>query len=660
MPKRSKAGKRTSLAPPSPRRIWVPSGPESVPKTDPGRPDSTDGTDPPGTSFPNDVAASIHDFFGYLTTSAGSGGGGVTAARPGKGQWTVVAGFVALEDEDVAGDVTSTTPISRTADETRRDARPDQDDPIIPGDPVSVPPGQPYSTQGSRDRRKPLGRWRTMRICSLASGVKCLGGPVSAHKRPKDRPQTESSAATPSSAVPLPHDTTTARDIGSWSERDSQIIDMHAEILARRELECLLMREMRTLIQRHRRFRVTDSPSMDIEDDEPDEELEPFLLELVFPRPAANDDSCGPLQSLSARPWFRLKPSIQLVLYTSHAPCGAASDAAHLRRLDIEDSRMHVLLSRLGIHPPSSPPAADGSSASAFRESKSLEVPPVCKKPSRADAPPTTAFSCSDKLGRWQWLGFQGGRLARLFEPLVAVEGAVDRMSELREGPAPVRLGGLVVGEDYEQGSMCKIFGRLRVQGAEATYARLGQGLDEVLSGKADTHGRRWLRGLIDREPCTIWQSTVPFANGRSAATVDSTFMNEPALPPAFDVEHLQGMPLPLLRDILLPPPSSAPVPFPVAISYHANSTPQAIGPNGRLSGVTRDKKTKAWGANSVARVARGRMWDSFEALVGEYEQAFGSVNGQGRRKGGPGWVEASMWMEASGPYAGWHATLDA
>lgn len=586
-----------------------------------------------------------------------------------------MAGFVALEDEDVTAHVTS-TPVPRTVDETSREAQPHQDDPIIPGDPIGVPCGPSYSTQNSRDRRNTLGRWRTMKICSLASGVKCLGGTIPDSRLPKNRPQTESSAATPSSAVPLPHETATPREIGHWSERDSQLVDMHAEILARRELECLLMREVRTLIRRHERSQGTDSPTVDLENDL-GEEFEPFLLELVIPRPAAIDVPCGrplehtkitserPSKDLSARPWFRLKPSIQLILYTSHAPCGAASDAAHLRRLDIEDSRIHTLLSRLGIHDPSPNPADDGSSVSAFRESKSLEIPPVCKKPSRADAPPTTAFSCSDKLGRWQWLGFQGGRLARLFEPLVG-NGALDSIPELRdgapgEGPAPLRLGGLVVGEDYEEASLRKIFGRGRARGADAAYARLGRGLDEVLPGNADSQGGRWLRGLIEDEPCTIWQSTVPFAYGRSAATVDSTSVNELALPPALDAEKLQGMPLPLLRDILLPPPpSSAPVPFPVAISYHANSTPQAIGPNGRLSGVTRDKKTKAWGANSVARVARGRMWDSFEALVGEYEEAFGRLGLEGRRKGGPGWVGASMWMEARGPYAGWHATPDA
>ncbi|GHJ88960.1 hypothetical protein NliqN6_5362 [Naganishia liquefaciens] len=684
MPKKSTAGKRASIPPPPCKRIWVPTSSESIQ----GGPVRTDGEDSSSTTFSNDIAASIHEVFEFLTKSAGSSGGGVTAARPGRGQWTVVAGFVALEDVDGTGGTTR-APVQRTVDETTREGIPtspsDHEDPTIPVELTSTPFGQSCRIHHSGDRRNLSGKWRKLRVCSVASGVKCLGGYVLDSNPLRGQPA-EPSATRPVSGGPPSPATQRPRQADSWSERDSQLVDMHAEILARRELECLLMREMRTLVKRYRRSAAKEPPGPSPENNL-DEDPEPFLLELVFPRftrfanpresPALRDTIIGERTSkeLPIRPWFRLKPSIQLVLYTSHAPCGAASDAAHLRRLDAEDAKIGALFSRLGIQNPATNPAADGlhhtaSPVSAFRESKSLEVPPICKKPSRADAPPTTAFSCSDKLGRWQWLGFQGGRLAPFFERRdmeLEMDAVVDLCTDrATRAPAPVRLGGLIVGEDYEKVSLRKIFGRGGIDGSATGYARLGQGLDEVLCGKADSYGKRWLQGLLDEEPCGISHSTVPFAYGRAAAAmISSNPESEPSVPPSFDLDKLCGMPLPLLRDVLLPPPASAPVPFPVALSYHAYSTPQAIGPNGRLSGVTRDKKTKAWGPNSVARVARGRIWDAFEALVCEYEEVFGPIVTAGyrkgeRRKGGRGWIEASTWMEAKGPYAGWHAGSDA
>jgi tRNA-specific adenosine deaminase 1 len=39
-------------------------------------------------------------------------------------------------------------------------------------------------------------------------------------------------------------------------------------------------------------------------------------------------------------------------------------------------------------------------------------------KPGRADSPPTTSFSCSDKIATWSVLGLQGAMLEPLFEPV--------------------------------------------------------------------------------------------------------------------------------------------------------------------------------------------------------------------------------------------------
>lgn len=563
MPKRTKPLNK-GIPPPAVKRTWLPAAGQSN-----------------AEEFPDTVADAVHGFFEFLTCSRGHGGGGVTAARPGKGQWTVVAGFVVLTDVE--------TGMSKTKDGG------------------SVDPARSGGTAGTLETNEGKGeaghshvgmeadgKWVDMTLCSIASGVKCLGGSISNDSRS----QPLSTVSTVHHELP-----THTPDGPRWTERDTQLVDMHAEILARRELECLLVHEARVLIARHQRT------SSQIDEGE-GQSTEPLVLELVVP----------PTDS-SQRAWFRVKEGTQLVLYTSHAPCGAASDAAHIRRLDAEDTTILALLTDLNLD---IPPMREDE-VSAFREEKSRDVPKVVKKPSRADAPPTEAYSCSDKLGRAQWLGFQGGRLARLMDS---------------EGP--VRLSGLIVGEDYEEECLRKIFGR------GEGYSRVGE-VERVLEGREGSV-RRWLEGLITGEPCRIWETTTRFAHGRESATPDASV--RPRIPANVEWDEIQHLPLPMLRDILLP--STAPTPFPVALAWHAYSIPQAIGPNGRLSGVTRDKRTKTWGENSVARVARGRMWDAYEELVGDYQAAFGPLRGDGV-KGGPGWREASAWMEERGPYARWH-----
>jgi tRNA-specific adenosine deaminase 1 len=39
-------------------------------------------------------------------------------------------------------------------------------------------------------------------------------------------------------------------------------------------------------------------------------------------------------------------------------------------------------------------------------------------KPGRADSPPTSCMSCSDKIAAWNVLGFQGALASRVFQPL--------------------------------------------------------------------------------------------------------------------------------------------------------------------------------------------------------------------------------------------------
>lgn len=596
MPKRKSSAQ--GIPPPASRRLCIPTQHTN---------NSSQTDEPLSENLPNEIADLVHTFFEYLTTSKGHGGGGLTAARPGSGQWTVVAGFVVLRD----------------LVESRKDTTENEGDWRLPHSAVD--------NTVSEGRTEIGGRWVDMTLISIASGVKCLGGAFPLNVAPiRMTPNsTGQHEKPPSSAVTVQG--------GRWSERDALVVDMHAEVLARREVECLLLWEMRVLVARFLRGASMTGDNDEIEIDG----TEPILLELIVSSPETiNNSTQG--EGETQKPYFRMKKGINLMLYTSHAPCGAASDAAHVRRLDAEDTLIREMLAGLnmsvgtiaheieksGNHYQQAPPSTRAEQAiSAFRRGKSHGIPPVVKKPSRADAPPTEAYSCTDKLSRAQWLGFQGGRLARFME-------------------APVRMRELVVGEDFEEECLERIFGR-----SGERYSRVRE-VVAVLEGR-DGGGRAWLEGLIQDEPCQILQTGRRFRYGREAATQGQA---TPRIPADVDLEEIRHMPLPLLRDVLLLP-STGPVPFPVALAWHAYSIPQALGPNGRLSGVTRDKKTKLYGENSVARVARGRMWDAFEDFLGDYKVAFGSL-GDERRKGGPGWRDACEWMEERGPFARWHARL--
>jgi tRNA-specific adenosine deaminase 1 len=70
---------------------------------------------------------------------------------------------------------------------------------------------------------------------------------------------------------------------------------------------------------------------------------------------------------------------------------------------------------------------------------KSTQVPPVTRgrdnyslcsvlrtKPGRADSPPTSSLSCSDKIAKWSVLGFQGALLSRILDPVYIDEIIID------------------------------------------------------------------------------------------------------------------------------------------------------------------------------------------------------------------------------------------
>lgn len=50
-------------------------------------------------------------------------------------------------------------------------------------------------------------------------------------------------------------------------------------------------------------------------------------------------------------------------------------------------------------------------------------------KPGRADSPPTSSMSCSDKIAKWAALGFQGALLSRVLEPIFINKIIIDTES---------------------------------------------------------------------------------------------------------------------------------------------------------------------------------------------------------------------------------------
>ncbi|BGP47637.1 hypothetical protein JCM10450v2_003502 [Rhodotorula kratochvilovae] len=147
----------------------------------------------------------------------------------------------------------------------------------------------------------------------------------------------------------------------------------------------------------------------------------------------ARDEANVLIERVSGREW-RLKEGWKVGMYISTLPSQASSSGPPIetaRSTASEDSsptEQHPSLAvaaSLGMHTSrdASFAAADSSTPSAF----ATPVAPVHRgraaysalsilrtKPGRADSPPTTSHSCSDKLALWSLLGLQSGLLAQL------------------------------------------------------------------------------------------------------------------------------------------------------------------------------------------------------------------------------------------------------
>jgi hypothetical protein len=388
--------------------------------------------------------------------------------------------------------------------------------------------------------------------------------------------------------------------VAAPSEREKQVVDMHAEILARRELELLLLDGIKVLESGHQlRYSSADSDSSAYET----------------------------LESL-------VSSDAELFLYSSHMPCGSASNAAHLDRLDKEDTILRAIVE-----------GGDGRvhdrPNSTFRHDRVVgSIPPLSKKPSRADARPTTCYSCSDKLSRYQILGMEGGRLARVFEEW---------------NWTPLRLYGIIVGEDFHDGLGLKaLFGGTigadYRQEPSTSYSRTIHGASEVFAEQTEAVCARFHFTL--RETVTkfrIYPTNHVFKYSRQAVIQSQSDLQRQAetarvLFESFsssEQARIRSLPLAMIRELLVPTLSVQS--FPLGVHWRDGQTVEILNSSGVLNGTCRDKQTGNLKQSSLSRVCRERMKEAFRL-------ARGSAS-----KGGQGRISVLKSMEHSGPWKDWH-----
>ncbi|KAF8653600.1 hypothetical protein AX16_003844 [Volvariella volvacea WC 439] len=212
------------------------------------------------------------------------------------------------------------------------------------------------------------------KIISLATGTKCL----------------------PMSKLPL---------------RGEMVHDSHAEVLARRGAIRWFMEEVQ-------RVECTPHPS----DAEQNGSRQSTWIRRVFEAVDNGEE---------ARVRYALQEGVKVNLYISTVPCGDASMRYLAAFQDpamaaLKDSSNHVAVPTLEL--------SEGDTMSRGRNNYSL-FGVLRTKPGRADSPPTSCMSCSDKIASWNVLGFQGALATYFLEPLY-----IDKIviGEVEEGLQPV------------------------------------------------------------------------------------------------------------------------------------------------------------------------------------------------------------------------------
>lgn len=222
----------------------------------------------------------------------------------------------------------------------------------------------------------------------------------------------------------------------------------------------------------------------------------------------------------------------------------------------------------------------------------------------------------------------------------------------------PLRLSGVVVGEDFESGEgVRQLFGGKIIHNAQGIdgsqgYSRMKEGVAEMTSQHSVNIGHNHLKSLNTlADNFQIFNATHLFPYSRKSALLALPPSTSIPAPSPEEVRHLLTLPLAQARDHLIPKPALTP--FPIASSWHAGVNVEVLSPQGRVNGVGKDKVTGEWGERSWPRVCRSRMRERGKALK---EMMGGKSGNGGAEKGSQGWRVVSKWMEENGPWKGWHS----
>jgi len=169
--------------------------------------------------------------------------------------------------------------------------------------------------------------------------------------------------------------------------------DCHAETMARRGLNNVLMEEMSSIIAQRHAHSTSNSDKKE-------------LPETVLLEPIAGNSE-GDFR-------FRLKPNVRLHLFISDSPCGCASEYARVEG----DSRRITGAKRYRLS------SSEALSAEGTRNVDDVDDDDNLRtKSGRSDLPKekrTRCMSCSDKVMKWAAIGFQSS-LACLMGLIVPV-----------------------------------------------------------------------------------------------------------------------------------------------------------------------------------------------------------------------------------------------